>query len=192
MAERRLQAKRCWRRASHVAAPRNVVPSGRRDHSRALDAGVREPTHVAAELSRAQRLLDAAHQARAAAEEGRNRAERARNAAEGVDDATRRAQAVLQEQVAFFEEQMRSTRLYFTEFVQVELLFLHAQRDELLHDVRLLSEELRARERAEARSDLSTVHTAMHDAPRRSVSGVRRSPTEEDLARNWRWANGSR
>jgi hypothetical protein len=108
-----------------------------------------ERAHFAAELARAQRLAHAAHQARAAAELARDLAERTRDAMERADDSIRRQHAGLLEQVAFFEEQMRSTRLFLAEFVQSELVILRAQNEDLLHDVNLLSQELRERERGD-------------------------------------------
>ena len=189
MSSRASRSKLYWRRAPHVALVRAVTSSHRLDGARPLEPEVREAAHLAAELARAQRLVDAAHRTRAAAEDARDRAERTRNAMEETDGSARRAHGALQEQLVFFEEQMRSTSFYLTEFVEPELLLLRAQRAELLHDVRLLTDELKARERAEVLRDLSAGR-GMYGAPVRSDPIVRQVAVDEDLGRNRRWASG--
>jgi hypothetical protein len=74
--------------------------------------------------------------------------------AEAAGDAARQVITRLEEEVAFLQEQVQSSRAYIKDLVEGEIAHLHDERAALLEENRLLNDELQGRASADARLTL--------------------------------------
>jgi hypothetical protein len=96
------------------------------------------------ELTRAQQEIDTARLSRDAAELGRDHAEVGLATAEHALLMAFREISALQERVAFLEEQVRSTRAYYTDVMAMNAAEMGAERAALLEEVGMLEAALTA------------------------------------------------
>jgi hypothetical protein len=96
------------------------------------------------ELARAQLEIDTTRLSRNAAELGRGQAELGLASAERALIVAFREIAALQERVVFLEEQVRSTRAFYVDSMEMNVAAMNVERAALLEEVRMLEAALAA------------------------------------------------